>query len=105
RRSKRGSSGRRVAPRPCPAASKSFRLTSTFTTSSWHRDLVDLVEDAHRTVETVARASYGRLLAYLSSETHDVAGAEEALSDALVAPLTSSPTNALPRHPDTLLLT
>src|SRR5262249_27828396 len=105
RRSKRGSSGRRVAPRPCPAASKSFRLTSTFTTSSWHRDLVDLVEDAHRTVETVARASYGRLLAYLSSETHDVSGAEDALGDALLAALTSWPKDGVPRQPESWLLT
>ena len=33
----------------------------------------------------MARASYGRLLAYLSSETRDVVGAEDALGDALVA--------------------
>ena len=63
------------------------------------------MEDAHRTVETVARASYGRLLAYLSSETHDVAGAEDALSDALVAALTSWPANGVPRQPEAWLLT
>jgi RNA polymerase sigma-70 factor (ECF subfamily) len=65
----------------------------------------DLVEDAHRTVELVARASYGRLLAYLSSETRDVAGAEDALSDALVAALTSWPKGGVPRHPEAWLLT
>jgi RNA polymerase sigma-70 factor (ECF subfamily) len=35
----------------------------------------------------VARESYGRLVAYLSSHTRDVASAEDALSDALVAVL------------------
>ena len=43
--------------------------------------------DAHHAVEAVARASYGRLLAYLSSETRDVAGAEDALGEALLAAL------------------
>ena len=40
-----------------------------------------------RIVERVARESYGRLVAYLSVHTHDVASAEDALSDALVASL------------------
>src|SRR5262249_30086309 len=101
-RSKPRSSGRRAARRRRPARSRCFRLTSTFTTSSWHLDLMD---DAHRTVETVARASYGRLLAYLSCETHDVAGAEDALSEALVAALTSWPKDGVPRQPEAWLLT
>jgi RNA polymerase sigma-70 factor (ECF subfamily) len=63
------------------------------------------VEDAHRTVEAIARASYGRLLAYLSSETRDVAGAEDALSDALLAALTSWPKDGVPRRPEAWLLT
>ena len=37
----------------------------------------------HRTVERVARESYGRLVAYLSANTHDVSAAEDALSEAL----------------------
>ena len=40
-------------------------------------------EDTHRTIERVARESYGRLVAYLSSHTRDVASAEDALSNAL----------------------
>ena len=56
-------------------------------------------------VEAVARASYGRLLAYLSSETRDVAGAEDALGDALVAALTSWPQDGVPRQPESWLLT
>lgn len=61
--------------------------------------------DARRTVESVARASYGRLLAYLSFETRDVAGAEDALGDALVAALTSWPRDGVPRQPESWLLT
>jgi len=63
------------------------------------------VEDARETVEAVARASYGRLLAYLSSETRDVPGAEDALGDALLAALTSWPKDGVPRQPESWLLT
>ena len=35
-------------------------------------------EEAYRTVERVARESYGRLVAYFSVHTRDLAGAEEA---------------------------
>jgi RNA polymerase sigma-70 factor (ECF subfamily) len=37
-------------------------------------------EVSHRTVERVARESYGRLVAYLSVHTRDLASAEDALS-------------------------
>jgi RNA polymerase sigma-70 factor (ECF subfamily) len=53
----------------------------------------------------VARSSYGRLLAYLSSETRDVAAAEDALADALVAALTSWPQDGVPDQPEAWLLT
>jgi RNA polymerase sigma-70 factor (ECF subfamily) len=62
-------------------------------------------EDARRTVEAVARASYGRLLAYLSRETRDVAGAEDALNETLLAALKSWPTDGVPRQPEAWLLT
>ena len=48
-------------------------------------------ERTHRTIERVARESYGRLVAYLSSHTRDVGSAEDALSNALVAALTTWP--------------
>ena len=48
-------------------------------------------EGTHRTIERVARESYGRLVAYLSSQTRDVASAEDALSNALVAALKAWP--------------
>ena len=44
-------------------------------------------EDTHRTIERVARESYGRLVAYLSVQTHDLASAEDALSNALLSAL------------------
>jgi predicted RNA polymerase sigma factor len=62
-------------------------------------------EDTQRAIERVARESYGRLVAYLSSHTHDVASAEDALSDALVAALTTWPRDGVPQNPGAWLLT
>src|SRR5271163_3080828 len=63
------------------------------------------LETTHRAIERVARESYGRLVAYLSSHTRDVAGAEDALSDALVAALTTWPRDGVPQNPGAWLLT
>src|ERR1700677_5347355 len=62
-------------------------------------------EDTHRAIERVARESYGRLVAYLCSHTHDVASAEDALSAALVAALTTWPRDGVPQNPEAWLLT
>jgi predicted RNA polymerase sigma factor len=62
-------------------------------------------EDAQRTIERVARESYGRLVAYLSSHTRDVASAEDALSNALIAALTTWPRDGVPQNPEAWLLT
>jgi RNA polymerase sigma-70 factor (ECF subfamily) len=62
-------------------------------------------ESTHRTIERVARESYGRLVAYLSSHTRDVASAEDALGNALVAALTSWPRDGVPQNPEAWLLT
>src|ERR1700692_4972460 len=62
-------------------------------------------EDTHRTVERVARESYGRLVASLSANTRDVASAEDALSNALVAALTTWPRDGVPQNPEAWLLT
>ena len=62
-------------------------------------------ENAHRTVERVARESYGRLVAYLSVHTHDMASAEDALSEALVAALKTWPRDGVPEKPEAWLLT
>src|SRR5262245_2764101 len=63
------------------------------------------MESANRIIEEVARASYGRLLAYLSSRTRDVAGAEDALADALLAALSTWPKDGVPKNPEGWLLT
>jgi hypothetical protein len=49
------------------------------------------VSDARRTAELAARASYGRLLAYLAARSRDVAAAEDALGDAFAAALETWP--------------
>ena len=65
----------------------------------------DVQRDAQRAVEAVARESYGRLVAFLSSRTRDVAGAEDALGDALLSALTSWPRDGVPDNPEAWLLT
>src|SRR6267143_1515729 len=62
-------------------------------------------EDTHRTIERVARESYGRLVAYLSVQTHDLASAEDALSNALLSALTHWPQDGVPQNPEAWLLT
>jgi RNA polymerase sigma-70 factor (ECF subfamily) len=62
-------------------------------------------EITHRTVERLARESYGRLVAYLSVQTHDLAGAEDALSEALLKALTAWERDGVPQNPEAWLLT
>ncbi|MGO8813123.1 MAG: RNA polymerase sigma factor [Terriglobia bacterium] len=62
-------------------------------------------ESTHREIERVARESYGRLVAYLSAHTRDVASAEDALSNALVSALSAWPRNGVPQNPEAWLLT
>ena len=62
-------------------------------------------DEAHRTIERVARESYGRLVAYLSVHTHDLASAEDALSNALVSALNHWPREGVPKNPEAWLLT
>ena len=62
-------------------------------------------EKVRRTVERVARESYGRLVAYLSVHTRDLAGAEDALSEALLKALTAWPRDGVPQKPESWLLT
>jgi len=59
---------------------------------------------AHAAIEAVARDSYGRLVAYIASRTGDIADAQDALSDALVAALENWPTNGVPDKPEAWLL-
>ena len=55
--------------------------------------------------EVVARTSYGRLLAILAAGTHDLAGAEDALADALERALRTWPVDGVPDRPEAWLLT
>ena len=61
--------------------------------------------DAGAAAEAVARNSYGRLIAYLSARTRDVAGAEDALSEAFASALADWPVNGIPHTPEAWLLT
>src|SRR5580704_10573230 len=72
---------------------------------SSHRMSGSEQESPHRTIERVARESYGRLVAYLSSNTRDVGSAEDALSNALVAALETWPRDGVPQNPEAWLLT
>ena len=51
------------------------------------------------------RESYGRLIAYLSARTRDVAGAEDALNEALLAALETWQRDGVPQKPEAWLLT
>jgi RNA polymerase sigma-70 factor, ECF subfamily len=61
-------------------------------------------ETAHA-AEAAARRSYGKLIAMLAARTRDVAGAEDALSDALAVALTEWPARGVPDSPEAWLLT
>lgn len=62
-------------------------------------------DEAQRTAERVARHSYGKLVAFLVAHTHDVAAAEDALSEAFVSALADWPKNGCPANPEAWLLT
>ncbi len=57
------------------------------------------------TAEAVARRSYGKLVAFLAARTGDVAGAEDALSEAFAAALVDWPASGVPNAPEAWLLT
>ena len=61
-------------------------------------------ETTHRAIELAARHSYGKLVAFLAARTGDVAGAEDALSEAFAAALKSWPTDGVPGKPEAWLL-
>jgi len=56
-------------------------------------------------IEEVARRSYGKLVAFLAARTHDVAAAEDALSEAFARALLDWPQNGCPENPEGWLLT
>jgi RNA polymerase sigma-70 factor (ECF subfamily) len=59
---------------------------------------------AEAAAESTARASYGKLVAYLAARSRDVAGAEDALSEAFAAALAQWPRDGVPEKPEAWLL-
>ncbi|MEM8836838.1 MAG: DUF6596 domain-containing protein [Pseudomonadota bacterium] len=62
-------------------------------------------QEARWAVENAARTSYGRLIAIIAQRTHDIAGAEDALSQAFAKALETWPERGLPDNPDGWLVT
>ena len=60
---------------------------------------------ARAAAERVARQSYGKLVAFLAARTRDIAGAEDALSEAFAAALAQWPGSGIPASPEGWLLT
>ncbi|HZZ36131.1 MAG TPA: DUF6596 domain-containing protein [Caulobacteraceae bacterium] len=60
---------------------------------------------ARSAADAVARRSYGKLVAYLAARTRDVAGAEDALSEAFASALAEWPAKGCPANPEAWLLT
>jgi predicted RNA polymerase sigma factor len=63
------------------------------------------VSTADELAEAVARRSYGKLIAFLAARTRDVAGAEDALSEAFASALADWRVNGCPANPEAWLLT
>ncbi len=61
-------------------------------------------DEAKSAADRVARESYGRLVAYLSARTRDVAGAEDALAEAFAIALRSWSERGIPKNPAAWLL-
>ena len=57
-------------------------------------------DDTQRTVERIARESYGRLVALLALRTRDVATAEDLLAEAFASALEQWPVQGVPANPD-----
>jgi RNA polymerase sigma-70 factor, ECF subfamily len=62
-------------------------------------------DGARQAAERSARASYGRLLSILAARSRDIAGAEDALSEAFAAALRCWPEDGVPANPDAWLIT
>src|SRR5512138_4010895 len=65
----------------------------------------NLETDSIATADLVARRSYGKLIAFLSARTHDVASAEDALAEAFASALVDWPAHGCPKNPEGWLLT
>ena len=65
----------------------------------------DSTERAWAAADSVARTSYGKLVAFLAMRTRDVSAAEDALSEAFATALADWPKGGCPRNPEAWLLT
>lgn len=63
-----------------------------------------MTSDARRAAEQAARQSYGKLIAFLAARFRDVPAAEDALSDAITAALSTWPERGIPDNPEAWLL-
>ena len=61
-------------------------------------------DGTHAAIELAVRQSYGKLLAFLAARTGDLAGAEDALSEAFASALAAWPREGIPRSPEAWLL-
>src|SRR5579883_2316132 len=67
-------------------------------------DLNHPTDATHRAIEQAVRDSYGRLLAFLAARSRDLAGAEDALAEALRIALETWPRTGVPEKPEAWLL-
>jgi predicted RNA polymerase sigma factor len=65
----------------------------------------DIEVRARETAEMAARRSYGKLVAFLTARTRDVAQAEDALAEAFAIALIDWPEKGCPENPEAWLLT
>ena len=65
----------------------------------------ETADGASAAAETVARQSYGKLVAFLAARTRDVAAAQDALADAFAAALSDWPAHGVPANPEAWLMT
>src|SRR5271163_1123730 len=88
----------------CPRSAK-HKISNTLRLEKLSMHLGEGDEQARSTAEAVARRSYGKLVAFLSTRTRDVAAAEDALSEAFAAALADWPRKGCPANPEAWLLT
>src|SRR5262245_720526 len=96
---RRAARGPATAPSKCGRSGRCSRAVHRGTAMAGGGD-----EPARAAAEAVARHSYGKLVAFLAARTRDVAGAEDALSDAFAAALAEWPTRGTPDSPEAWLL-
>jgi len=65
----------------------------------------DAIAQSREAAETIARRSYGKLIAFLAARTGNVAEAEDTLSDAFAAALVDWPVKGVPQSPEAWLIT